>query len=204
MKQLLPKILFLAFIGLLVDLVVVFGYTQLTNVNEVKDDQAASLAVVFYTEDEQDMEQRLSLAMQLMTEKRVDTILTVGGMRPLENRIGAVDMGLELTMRGVPDALIQADETSNDTVSSIINANRFSKALGAESMIYVSNCMHLFRAVSMHKRLVKNASPPEKICNTRQNSFLVNWKRAHYEWFAWAVSLSPRSVREGLLRQVRP
>ncbi|MCG8442773.1 MAG: YdcF family protein, partial [Caulobacterales bacterium] len=131
-------------------------------------------------------------------------LITVGGNRPLEGRIGSVDMALLMMMRGVDPDRITADEASNETVSSVRNAVALARSLEIEPIVFVSECVHALRVRAVARYVAPDEPAGIFACAAGDRGPVQIWRQVHYEAFAWGLFALPESWRSAVVSALRP
>lgn len=163
---------------------------------------AGQAGVIFYTENARLREGRLEAAASLFEAGEIDRLLTVGGNRPHEGRIGAVDLALTLMARGISDARLSADESSNDTETSVRAA--LARRQAAQGFVFISDCMHLVRVRQQVNAQAGTANPHTYFCSQPDRSIIGTWIEAHYELASWGVEAMPDDWQRRFVAWVRP
>lgn len=158
--------------------------------------------VIFYTENDRLREGRLKAAVSLFEAGEIDRLLTVGGNRPHEGRIGAVDLALALMARGISDARLSADESANDTGTSVRAA--LARPQVAHGFVFISDCMHLVRVRQQVSAQAGTAHRHTYLCSQPDRSMIGTWIEAHYELASWCVQVMPDDWQRRFVAWVRP
>ncbi len=164
---------------------------------------STDVGIVFHTENKSLLNRRMAKSVGMVLSGDIRHLKTVGGMRPLQGRIGAVDMAIKATMLGVPNTLVSADRTSNDTVTSLVGAASSIEDMEAKSVTYISECMHLVRVKSLKNRVDWKGIEHNYSC-VEAGGYHAIWLQAHYEAIAWIVSFLPDTLHRRVVSKVRP
>jgi hypothetical protein len=163
---------------------------------------AGQTSVIFYTENARLREGRLKAAASLFEAGEIDRLLTVGGNRPHEGRIGAVDLALTLMARGISDTRLSADESSNDTETSVRAA--LARRQAAQDFVFISDCMHLVRVREQVRAQAGTSNRHSYLCSHPDRSIGGTWIEAHYELASWGVEAMPDDWQRRFVAWVRP
>lgn len=158
--------------------------------------------VIFHTGNARRREARLLAAASLLEAGEIDRLLTVGGNRPREGRIGAVDLALSLMARGVSDTRLTADESSSDTGTGVRAA--LARRQAGDGYLFVSDCMHLVRVRHIVREQAGPASGHAYLCSNPERPIAGTWLDAHYELASWAVEALPNNVQRRFVAWLRP
>jgi len=163
---------------------------------------AGRMGVIFHTDNDRLREGRLGMAASMLEAGEIDRLLTVGGNRPRDGRIGAVDLALTLMARGISDARLTADESSNDTETSVRAA--LARPQAADGIVFMSDCMHLVRVRRQVNAQAGAKSRHAYLCSHPDRSIGGIWIEAHYELASWGVEAMPDDWQRRFVAWMRP
>jgi len=163
---------------------------------------AGRMGVIFHTDNDRLREGRLGMAASMLEAGEIDRLATVGGNRPREGRIGAVDLALTLMARGISDARLTADESSNDTETSVRAA--LARPQAAEGIVFISDCMHLVRVRQQVRAQAGTSNRHTYVCSHPDRSIVATWLEAHYEFASWGVQVLPDNWQRRFVAWMRP
>ena len=204
MEMFLKKALGFLCLILVLDILLAFLFAELAFRKATEAAAPQDAVIVLYSENVKKRLDRLDYVRSLHSDGKIDHLILVGGMRPLEHKIGAIDMGVELTHRGVSADLITADETSNDTTTSIRNGLRQAKQLGYTRVMFASDCMHLIRLKYQVSRQEAFDGEISFTCPHGSWDAWTKFKTSNYEFISFIVIHLPEGMRASLVAWLRP
>ena len=164
--------------------------------------QSGQLAIIFYSGNDRLRRERLNFAQQLYEYGQVEAILTSGGTRPIEGIIGAEDMALQLTLRGIEASNVLVESKSKETIEGIRELSAMAEIKDYQ-IIYAGNCLHLPRVRHIHHQVFKGALAFDAVCPKAAPGVIEIWVDAQYEFAAWGVSYLPESWRTRFVAYLR-
>ena len=188
---------------LLTDLIATLVFFGLTRFVDQTSDIADGAGVVFYSDSPREVDARIEKGIALLKAGKVDRLVMVGGHRPQEGVVGSQEMALRAIRKSGYGARISADVTSRDTISGLQNLSAQPGLVGAQQLVFVSNCMHLMRAKTIYHSVAQDGPIARSACARSSLNPVDIWKRTHYEAAAWLLYILPQSWRDQILDRLR-
>lgn len=158
-------------------------------------------AIVFYAGSRDASAPRVEEAVALAETGGVDTILMVGGARPVIGFNGAEQMKSRAQRLGAPSVLAGSWSYSSETNLQEA-ADMLERGQIRGPVLLVSDCLHLVRLKALARVHLANW-PTHYRCSPYGGGPGHVWIRAHYEALAWLAWALPDSLVEPMLRALR-